>query len=300
MRGIRAGAMLAAAASLTIGVVWAGAPARAETACPGLYVVAVPGTWETSDQNNGDVPRGMLALATDGLPDSVRTDFVNYAATAFPWEREVYGNSKVEAVDRARRLIVAMARRCAATRIALVGYSQGADAAGDLAALIGSGSGGVSPNRIAGVALLSDPQRAPGDLLVGPPVPGAGIGGPRPGGFGALAARTHTICAVGDLYCATPSNDFVARFAGLAVQASGLDPADLVRYEAETQTLISDLMAHGGLPTLEDQLSYRGFQQVAQQLQTFYGSAVHVNYPHYDVGGESATDWMHNWLASMA
>lgn len=62
---------------------------------------------------------------TNGLPGSVRTDYVSYAATALPWEGEVYGRSKREAVNAARGLIADMAARCGATRFALVGYSQG-------------------------------------------------------------------------------------------------------------------------------------------------------------------------------
>ena len=54
--------------------------------CPSLYVVAIPGTWEPSGTRPG---AGMLAPVTNGLPGSVRTDYVTYSATAFPWESNV-------------------------------------------------------------------------------------------------------------------------------------------------------------------------------------------------------------------
>lgn len=139
-------------------------PAVATTAhaapegCPSLYVVAIPGTWETSKAEPG---RGMLALAADDLPGNAQTDYVAYTATAFPWEGEVYGRSKNEAVAGARGLIGDVARRCGNTRFALLGYSQGADAAGDLAVEIGTGLGVVPADRVGLVGLIADPRRSP-------------------------------------------------------------------------------------------------------------------------------------------
>lgn len=62
--------------------------------CPSLYVVAVPGTWETS---SGAAPKpGMLTAVTDRIASSsIRTDYVSYPATAFPW-RAVYTANPVQ------------------------------------------------------------------------------------------------------------------------------------------------------------------------------------------------------------
>ena len=97
--------------------------------CPSLYVVAVPGTWETS---SGAAPKpGMLTQVTDRLASSdIRTDYVSYPATAFPWEGGIYGESRAVATANAGSMIKAMADRCGATRFGIIGYSQGADAAG--------------------------------------------------------------------------------------------------------------------------------------------------------------------------
>ncbi|MEU6190169.1 cutinase family protein [Nocardia sp. NPDC047038] len=275
-------------------------PAVAEPECPSMYVVAIPGTWETTTDGERPGP-GMLAGVTNGLPSSVRVDYVSYAATAFPWETEVYGASKREAVDNARGMIGAMARACGATKIALLGYSQGADAAGDLAAEIGTGIGVVPPYRIAAVGLISDPRRSPTDALVGPPVGGAGAGGPRIGGFGFVSPQTRTICAVGDLYCTTASDDFVTRFAGFLAQTSHPDPADLWRYQMEMGAIVGDLMSNGGIPLLQSQLSESANQERARLLDQFYRSEAHTAYGSYRVGGgATALSWMHDWLASLA
>ena len=294
-------ATAAAVTSVMSGMVLGAASAQADPGCPGLYVVAVPGTWETSDKPDKRPVPGMLSFVTRGLPSSVKTDYVGYAATAFPWEGDVYGKSKKEATDNARGLMKAMAQRCGGTRIALLGYSQGADAAGDLAAEIGTGTSVILPNRLAAVGLLSDPRRSPTDALVGPAVAGAGAGGPRIGGFGLASPQTRTICARGDLYCSAASDDFVTRFAGFLAQISDPNPANFARYQQEAGSILGDLMAGGGFGTLGNQFTDPAIADRQNKLKQFYGSRVHTNYPSYYVApGQTATGWMHNWLAGLA
>ncbi|MFX0577471.1 cutinase family protein [Nocardia nepalensis] len=295
MIGAVAGTVMVGAA----GAVGGAGAATAAPGCPDLYVVAIPGTWETSDANPSE---GMLGSVTDNLPRNTRTDYVTYAATAFPWETDVYGRSKRQAIDNARGLVLAMAQQCGATKIALIGYSQGADAAGDLAAEIGTGLSPIRPERIVAVGLISDPRRAPTDVLVGPPVDGAGAGGPRIGGFGFLTPQTRTICAVGDLYCAAPPTDFAARFAGFLAQASDPDPAQLWRYQQEAFAIINDLMAAGVVPLVQHQLADPEMKERKQEFERFYNSFVHQNYPAYvvDSSGATATSWMRQWLVSLA
>ncbi len=296
MIGAMAGTVMVGAAGAVGG---AGAATAAPDGCPDLYVVAVPGTWETSDANPGE---GMLASVTDNLPRNTRTDYVTYAATAFPWETDVYGRSKRQAIDNARGLVTAMTQQCAETKIALIGYSQGADAAGDLAAEIGTGLSPVRPERIAAVGLISDPRRSPTDALVGPPVNGAGAGGPRIGGFGFLTQQTRTICAVGDLYCAAPPTDFATRFAGFLAQASDPDPAQLWRYQQEAYAIFNDLMATGVAPLIQNQLADPEMNERKQEFERFYNSFVHQKYPTYvvDSNGATATSWLRQWLVGLA
>lgn len=278
-----------------------GAPAAhaAPSGCPDLYVVAIPGTWETSRE---DPREGMLARVTTGLPGDVRTEYVNYPATAMPWEGDIYGRSKQEAVDTAREMMAGMAQRCRATRFALLGYSQGADAAGDLAAEIGGGHGVVPSERVDAVGLVADPRRSPTDMLVGPPVPGAGAEGPRIGGFGSLTHKVRTFCAVGDLYCSTPTDDFATRIAGFFAHISAPDPGRVGSYQQEAQSIIADVMAAGGIPTLQGQFTQAANDERVQELRHFLESSVHQAYPSYvvDNSGATATSWLHGWLSNIA
>ena len=255
--------------------------------CPSLYVVAVPGTWETS---SGAAPKpGMLTQVTDRLASSdIRTDYVSYPATAFPWEGGIYAGS----------MIKAMADRCGATRFGIIGYSQGADAAGDLAASIGSGLGVVPADRVAAVGLISDPKRSDSDALVGPDVVGTGVGGPRVGGFGAVSPVVRTFCAVGDLYCSTPKDDYVARLAGFLAVSSNPDPDVVAETQQDVGVLLGDIASAGGLPVLQGQLSDQANEQRRREIEVFYRSGVHQEYGSYavDANGTSATAWLANYL----
>lgn len=289
----------AAASVLMSGIVLGSGPVTADpgAGCPSLYTVAIPGTWETG--HDKDPKPGMLAAVTNGLPGEV--DYVTYAATAFPWEGEIYAASKKEATDNARGLVKDMASRCPGTKIAITGYSQGADAAGDLAAEIGAGNSVVPPDRIAAVALISDPRRSPTDAQVGPFAPGAGAGGARPGGFGWISDRVRTVCAVGDLYCSTESTDFVSRFAGFLAQSTNPNNFNPWQTQLQLGSIISDLMAQGGLPTLQAQLSDGANEDRAAQFEQFFKTGTHTSYGSYSVGGgQTALTWMHGWIAGNA
>ncbi|MFG1796316.1 cutinase family protein [Nocardia sp. NPDC049149] len=291
----------ACAAATMTAVLPVGVASTAQAAprgCPEMYVVAVPGTWETSTTDPG---KGMLAAVADNLPGDVETGYVAYPATAFPWEGDVYGRSKHEAVANARNLVRDVAQRCDSTHFALLGYSQGADAAGDLAAEIGTGLGVVSPDRVELVGLISDPRRSPTDTLIGPPVAGAGAGGPRIGGFGWLSSQTYTFCAPGDLYCATPDGDYAARIAGFFAQISNPDPGQLGSYQAQANELISDALAAGGLGLLSDQLNNSAYEERKKQVDDFLKSGIHQSYPWYSVGGgATALTWLRKRLIEVS
>ncbi|WP_338887690.1 cutinase family protein [Rhodococcus sovatensis] len=265
--------------------------------CPGLYVVAIPGTWETS---SGAAPKpGMLTAVTDRIAGSdIRTDYVSYPATAFPWEGGIYGESRAVATANAGGMIKAMADQCGATKFGIIGYSQGADAAGDLAASIGTGLGVVPADRVAAVGLISDPKRSDADALVGPQVVGTGVGGPRVGGFGFVSPVVRTFCAVGDLYCSTPKDDYVARLAGFLAVSSDPNPAVAAQAQQDAEVLLGDIASAGGLPTLQGQLSDQANQQRRREIEAFYRSGVHQEYGSYavDSNGTSATTWLANYL----
>lgn len=297
-------AAVTAFAGVTAGLLAAGAPAQAAPGdCPSLYVVAIPGTWETGAAPEKQGGPGMLADVTNRLRGAdIRADYVRYSATAFPWEGEVYGASKKQATDNARGMLEAMQARCGNTRFGIIGYSQGADAAGDLANEIGTGLSSIRPERVAGVGLLSDPKRSPTDVLIGPWVPGGGAGGPRTGGFGWVSDRTVTFCAPGDLYCSTESEDFVTRMAGFAATNSDPGSSDSPNYAPEAGAILNDLARAGGIPVLQQQLSDPANDQRVGQLAQFYGSGAHQNYQGYTVdgAGNTPTSWLAGWLRDKA
>ncbi|MGL4305079.1 MAG: cutinase family protein [Mycobacteriaceae bacterium] len=287
---------------LSATLIGATAPSQADpNNCPSLYVLAIPGTWETS---NDDEPKpGMLNLVTDAVKSSkIRTDYVHYAATAFPWEDEIYGASKAQAIANGRAMLATMASQCPNTKMGIIGYSQGADAAGELAAEIGTGSGVIPPDRVAAVGLLSDPRRSASDVLIGPPAEGQGVGGPRIGGFGYLSEVTRTFCVPKDLYCATPKADLVTRIMGFVAVSSNPSFDELDRRWLELQGLLADLTAAGGIPTLINELSENALDNRSRQLITFYGSGAHQDYYHFavDERGTSATSWLAQYLRSKA
>ena len=265
--------------------------------CPSLYVVAIPGTWETS---SGAAPKpGMLTAVTDRIASAdIRADYVSYPATAFPWEGGIYGESRAVATANAGGMIKAMADQCGATKFGIVGYSQGADAAGDLAASIGTGLGVVPADRVVAVGLISDPKRSDADALVGPAVVGTGVGGPRVGGFGFVSPVVKTFCAVGDLYCSTPKDDYVSRLAGFLAVSSDPNPDVAAKAQQEAQILLGDLTAAGGLPVLQGQLTDQANEQRRREIEAFYRSGIHQEYASYavDSNGTSATTWLANYL----
>lgn len=293
-----------AATAVAAGILAVGAPAQAAPGgCPSLYVVAIPGTWETGTSPEKQGGPGMLAGVTNRLGGAdIRTDYVRYVATAFPWEGEVYGASKRQAADNARGMLEAMQASCPGTRFGIVGYSQGADAAGDLANEIGTGLSSIRPERVAAVGLLSDPKRAPSDVLIGPWVPGAGAGGPRTGGFGWISDRTVTFCAPGDLYCSTESDDFVTRMAGFAATNSDPGSSESKNYAPGATTILGDLFGAGGIPVLQNQLTDQANLQRAGELAKFYGSGAHQNYQGYivDADGNTPATWLAGWLRDKA
>lgn len=301
MRLGRAVVGISAALGVLAAMVATGGAAGADPAgCKPLEIIAIPGTWETGP-DNASVGPGLLGAVTNGMPTSrIDVNYVEYVATAFPWESQVYGASKAEGIAHADGMMGYIAEQCPASQFAIIGYSQGADAAGDLAARIGHGQASVGPERVSGVGLVSDPRRSEHDHLVGPPVPGNGAGGPRLEGFGALTEKIRTFCTPGDLYCAAPQQDFVGRIIGFAAQQSDPGSSDR-RAVPEAQNLFKDLMAAGGIPLLQFQLTEQNNEARYAQMEGFLKSGAHQDYTRYvvDSDGNSATRWLRNWLVSL-
>ncbi|NDZ93761.1 cutinase family protein [Streptomyces sp. SID6673] len=197
----------------TVGVTVALALAPAATAvadtsptAPGAtFNLFIPGTWETSESADPSKPIGALKPIADRLRhdhgDSAVIYFLPYVARAFD-NGESYGTSKATALENAGTVLRDYASQHPDARFTITGYSQGADAAGDLASAIGNELGPIAADAVLAVALLADPRAGTaGETVVGPREDGIGIADPRPAGMGSLMGRVSAICAPDDLYC---------------------------------------------------------------------------------------------------
>jgi len=214
-------------------------PASQDASCPDVQLVAVPGTWESSPQDNPLnptlFPNALLLKVTTPISEQfpaarVQTYTVAYTAQFHnPLSGDTqmsYDNSRAEGTRATVQALTDMNSKCPLTSYVLVGFSQGAVIAGDIASDIGNGRGPVDDDLVLGVTLIADGRRQPGvgnDIGLDPPGEGAevtlhevpvlsGLGltmtGARPGGFGDLNAKTNEICAPGDLICAAPQEAF--------------------------------------------------------------------------------------------
>ena len=199
---------LVATATVASGGVLLTAPAIAHAApthCASTFNLFIPGTWETDENADPSQPVGMLKPVADALENThgsaVEVYTLPYMARAFD-NGHTYADSKADAVSKATQVLADVANSCPRTKFTMIGYSQGADAAGDIASDIGNGRGPIDASRVLAVGLLADPGAGTkGTATVGPRTSGQGIADPRTQGMGALSGRVASICDPGDLYC---------------------------------------------------------------------------------------------------
>ena len=214
-------------------------PASQDASCPDVQVIAVPGTWESSPQDNPITPtfnpRALLLNVTGPIVQQfpaarVQTYTVPYTAQFHnPMSADGQMNYNDSRAEGTRAMVAALTEintKCPLTSYVLIGFSQGAVIAGDVASDIGNGRGPVDDDLVLGVTLIADGRREQGvGNEIGPDPQGvgaeitlhevpilAGMGltmtGPRPGGFDVLNNKTNEICAPGDLICAAPKEAF--------------------------------------------------------------------------------------------
>ena len=214
-------------------------PEFQDASCPDVQLISIPGTWESSvvldPFNPVQFPAALLLNVTNPIraqfgPERLEVFTVPYTAqfhNPLSADKQMsYNDSRAEGTRAAVKAMTDMNNRCPLTSYVLVGFSQGAVIAGDLASDIGNGRGPVDEDLVLGVTLIADGRRQ--DAVgqdVGPNPDGQGaeitlheiptlsamgltMSGPRPGGFGMLNERTNEICARGDLICAAPESAF--------------------------------------------------------------------------------------------
>ena len=214
-------------------------PEFQDASCPDVQLISIPGTWESSPQldpfNPVQFPAALLLNVTNPIREQFGSDRVEVFTVPYTAQfhnpmsadqQMSYNGSRAEGSQAAVRAMTDMNNRCPLTSYVLVGFSQGAVIAGDMASDIGNGRGPVDEDLVLGVTLIADGRRQEAvGLDVGPNPDGQGaeitlqevptlsalgltMTGPRPGGFGMLNNRTNEICATGDLICAAPESAF--------------------------------------------------------------------------------------------
>jgi hypothetical protein len=214
-------------------------PDSQDASCADVMVLSIPGTWESSPQldpvNPTQFPIALLLNVTNPLRQAFGADrlaeyTVPYTAqfhNPFSADKQMsYNDSRAEGTKAAIQALTDMNNRCPLTSYVIVGFSQGAVIAGDIASDIGNGRGPIDQDLVLGVTLIADGRRQDGvGQDVGPNPEGQGaeitlqevptlselgltMTGPRPGGFGQLNDRVNQICGPGDLICSAPEGAF--------------------------------------------------------------------------------------------
>lgn len=254
--------------------------------CPDVLTLVIPGTWESNPNDDPNSPtanpHSLMLRVSNGLqqefdPSRTTVYTVPYVAqfrnpTNLADRQRDYDYSRGQGYERAAAKLASMNRDCPLTSYIIMGFSQGAVIAGDLASNIGNGRGPIpqsDADLVLGVGLIADGRRQPGGQHdVGPSpdgvgaeialqaisglIPGITMNGHRSGGFGVLEEKTYSICAPGDLICDAP-------------------------------TAANPLQAIG-------------------KLTSAAGNPVHAMYAttdHWSADGASATQWMYGWASAL-
>jgi hypothetical protein len=214
-------------------------PEFQDASCPDVQLLSIPGTWESSPQldplNPTQFPIALLLNVTNPIREQFGTDRLETYTVPYTAQfhnplsadqQMSYNDSRAEGTRNAVKALTDMNNRCPLTSYVIIGFSQGAVIAGDLASDIGNGRGPVDADLVLGVTAIADGRRQTGvgqDIGPNPPGQGAEITlnevpmlsemgltmtGPRPDGFGVLNERTNEICATGDLICSAPEEAF--------------------------------------------------------------------------------------------
>jgi hypothetical protein len=258
-------------------------PASQDASCPDVLLIDVPGTWESSPEENPlnpmQFPNALLHNATVSLGQQFPSSRLQTYTTPYTAQfhnplgadkQMSYNDSRAEGTRATVQEMTDMNNKCPLTSYVMVGFSQGAVIAGDIASDIGNGRGPVDDDLVLGVTLIADGRRQEGvgkDIGPNPPGEGAeitlhevpilsGLGltmtGARPGGFGALDGKTNEICAQGDLICAAPEEAFSV---------------------ANLPNTLNTLAGNGGQPI----------------------HAMYATPQFWNLDGAPATDWTLNW-----
>lgn len=251
---------------------------------------------ESSDSLWGDAPKNNTDEWQTEEKDAVEKDgtriartYVTYPAAAGgaivpglkPSAPVAYTESMEKGAQNTAKVLNEVAAKCPNTKVFLAGHSQGAQVASTVAREIGSGESDFPADKVAGVALFSDPTRDKGVQVMqgGESTPaavpgtdgghtkqvgefsspeqdkldGAGMGLDKTGGkdFGELADRTASWCSEGDLVCDLPISGRLSDLVvGTAERLDLHDPEESLQAVSDT---LGPAVQLGGLDDVKDE-----------------------------------------------
>lgn len=281
--------------------------------CSAVELVLINGTSDSSAHHATDRDSGFFTSVASNATrasTSVGRSYVPYDASfgGKPGDssNSTYEQSVTGGMDNATKMIKDIATDCGDdTYVFVAGYSQGAQVASAVLRDIGSGSGPIDSDRVAGGALLSDPTREAGsDVFPGAPgqsapaaVPGtdgaavqqvqvADTAGPEGRGiapnssapdFGTLTGRVASFCVEGDLACDTPTDSPLLQLVvNIAGQTRLDDPVNAISDVAQAL----GMSALGGIEHVAETVDYDGQNfSMSPTSETALGRMAHYSNP---------------------
>ena len=212
-------------------------------------LIVVGGTWETS-------PWGQCGEVVRQLDSNWKKIWITYPAKYVGTTS--YKQSYTEGKNNLRTQIKYLDEP-----FAILGYSQGAKIAGDVAASLAFDS------RLERVYLISDPERHTDDMVVGPSVPGEGVYGQR-----RVGPKCRQFAQAGDIVCSN-ENAVFRYMAGPTAMLCLQHPFAWMREVGSTQW-------PGGVN-----------KTTIAEIKKFLKSKVHVSYNQYEVEpGVTVPEWI--------
>lgn len=244
--------------------------------------------WEDAPENNTDEWQTEEKDTVEKDGTRIARTYVTYPAAAGgaivpglkPSAPVAYTESMEKGAQNTAKVLNEVAVKCPNTKVFLAGHSQGAQVASTVAREIGSGESDFPADKVAGVALFSDPTRDKGVQVMqgGESTPaavpdtdgdhtkqvgefsspeqdkldGAGMGLDKTGGkdFGELADRTASWCSEGDLVCDLPVSGRLSDLVvGTAERLDLHDPEESLQAVSDT---LGPAVQLGGLDDVKD------------------------------------------------
>lgn len=218
--------------------------------CTETVGVVVPGGTQTFPGIPSNIPHGGITMPIATMLEARGISTRTVAYDASPFLTRGYADSQRRGTEVVRGAVTKIAEACPSSKLAFVGYSEGAGIASNLVTDIAAGRGPISIDRLSSAAFLANPFNSPRSVQVGTAGPGVtGVLGATD--YGKAADRTLNVCAAGDWICndravgAGIKNQIKALSNSSALR--GVDPSvDAIGVLSQAPHLIIGAFAHTG------------------------------------------------------